>query len=39
LPDLSTTDLNLAYDYMGTIKTFRMWADDLGDSGIEEASS
>ena len=39
LPDLSTTDLNLGYDFMGTIKTFRMWADDISDVGIEEASS
>jgi hypothetical protein len=34
LPDLSTTDLNLAYDYNGTIRTFRMWAKDLTDTGI-----
>ena len=39
LPDLSTTDLQLGYDYMGTISLFRIWADDLGDSGISEASS
>ena len=39
LPDLSTTDLQLGFDFMGTIKTFRMWADDLTDTGIEEASS
>ena len=39
LPDLSSTDLNLGYDYMGTIKTFRIWDKDLGDTGIEEASS
>jgi hypothetical protein len=39
LPDLSTTDLNLGYDFMGTIKTFRVWADDISDVGIEEASS
>ena len=39
LPDLSTTDLDLGSDFMGTIKTFRMWADDIGDVGIEEASS
>jgi hypothetical protein len=38
LPDLSTTDLNLGYDFMGTIKTFRMWADDIGDTGLEQAS-
>jgi hypothetical protein len=39
LPDLSATDLDLGYDFMGTIKTFRMWAADLGDTGIAEASS
>ena len=39
LPDLSTTDLDLGYDFMGTIKTFRMWADDIGDAGIVEASA
>jgi hypothetical protein len=39
LPDLSATNLSLAYDYMGTIRTFRVWANDLGDSGIEEAST
>ena len=39
LPDLSATDLQLGYDFMGTIKTFRIWADDLGDAGIEEASA
>ena len=39
LPDLSATDLNLGYDYMGTIKTFRVWAADLGDTGIAEAST
>lgn len=39
LPDLSATDLQLAYDYMGTIKLFRMWSDDLADAGIAEASA
>jgi hypothetical protein len=39
LPDLSATDLRLGQDFMGTIKTFRMWAADLGDTGIAEASS
>jgi len=38
LPDLSTTDLELGYDFMGTIKKFRMWADDIGDTGLEEAT-
>jgi len=39
LPDLSATDLNLAYDYMGTVETFRVWGVDLGDGGIELASA
>jgi hypothetical protein len=39
LPDLSATDLSLAFDYMGTVKTLRIWSDDLGDSGIAEAST
>ena len=39
LPDLSATDLNLAYDYMGTIGTFRVWDKDLGDTGIVEATN
>ncbi len=39
LPDLENTDLKLANFFMGTIDTFRMWADDLGDTGIAEASS
>jgi hypothetical protein len=39
LPDLSATNLELGYDYMGTIGKFRMWDDDLGDTGIAEAST
>ena len=38
LPDLSSTDLNLAYDYMGTIRTFRIWDADLTDEGIAYVS-
>jgi hypothetical protein len=38
LPDLSSTDLDLAYDYNGTIKTFRIWDKDLGDTGIAKAT-
>ena len=38
LPDLSTSDFNLGYDYMGTISMLRVWADDLADAGIAEAS-
>ena len=39
LPDLSATDLQLGYDYMGTVKLLRMWNQDLGDAGIAEAST
>jgi hypothetical protein len=38
LPDLSATDLILGYIYNGTIKQFRVWAADLGDTGIEAAT-
>jgi len=39
LPDLSATDMQVGFDFMGTIKLFRVWADDLTDAGIEEASA
>jgi hypothetical protein len=39
LPDLDSIDLKLAYDYMGTIGTFRVWDKDLGDDGIVEATN
>lgn len=39
LPNLSSTDLSLGYDFMGTIGEFRMWSDDLTDNGIQEAST
>ena len=39
LPDLSSTDMQIGFDFMGTIKTLRVWADDLADEGIEEASA
>ena len=39
LPDLSATDLELGYVFMGTIGLWRMWSDDLGDVGITEAST
>jgi len=38
LPDLSSTDLDLGFVFMGTIGEFRMWSDDLGDVGITEAT-
>ena len=39
LTDLSDTDLELAFGYMGTIGTFRVWDRDLGDDGIVEATN
>ena len=38
LPDLTTTDLALADDFIGTIEEFRVWSSDLGDTGISDAS-
>jgi len=38
LPDLSATDMDIGSTFMGTIKLFRVWADDLTDAGIAEAS-
>ena len=34
LPDLSTTDLNLGYDFMGTIGGFQIWNKDIGNDII-----
>ena len=39
LPDLSATTFDLAPTFNGFIKEFRVWADDIGDSGIAEAST
>ena len=39
LPNLSSSDLTLGYDFMGTIGQFRMWSEDLTDAGIAEAST
>jgi len=38
LPYLENTDLQLGYDYMGTIEKFLMWKSDITDAGIAEAS-
>ena len=38
LPDLSSTDMEIAPDFMGNIGQVRVWADDLGDTGIAGAS-
>jgi len=39
LADLSSIDLDLADDYMGTIGTFRIWDRDITDEGIKEATN
>jgi len=39
LPDLSTTDFDIAPTFMGNIGKLRVWAEDLGDVGIAEASA
>ena len=39
LPDLSSTNLAIAKDFMGTIGTFRQFVGDIGDTGLEEATS
>jgi hypothetical protein len=39
LYDLSATDLELAYVYMGTIGTFRVWDRDITDDGLVEATN
>lgn len=39
LPDLSSTNLQIAYDFMGTIGQFRQFAGDVGDAGLEEATN
>jgi hypothetical protein len=39
LPNLSSSTLSLGYDFMGTIAQFRVWDEDLTDTGIEEAST
>lgn len=39
LANLSASNLSLGFDYMGTIKTLRLWGQDVGNAGISEASS
>jgi hypothetical protein len=39
LPALSTSNLDLGWEFMGTIGKFRVWDEDLTDAGIEEAST
>jgi len=38
LVDLSAQDLTLGTDFMGTISLFRIWAEDIGNDGIELAT-
>lgn len=38
-PDLSNTNVDVGKVYTGTISQIRMWGEDIGHSGIEEASS
>ena len=38
LPDLSSSNLQLGYDYMGTIGKVVVWNEDIGDTGIASAS-
>lgn len=38
LPDLSAEGMEIAYDYMGTVSSFRVWDKDLGDAGLVEAT-
>jgi hypothetical protein len=39
LPNLSATDLTLGSAYNGTIRTFRMWGQDITDAGLVEATT
>lgn len=39
LPDLSASNLLLGNDYNGTIRTFRVWGQDVGNAGIAEATT
>ena len=39
LPDLSSTDFELAKAFIGTIGTFRVWDKDITDDGLVEATN
>jgi hypothetical protein len=39
LVDLSSTDLRIAFNYMGTISEFRIWDRDITDDGLVEATN
>jgi hypothetical protein len=38
LPDLSSTPIQIGSTFNGFIDTFRVFVEDIGDSGISEAS-
>jgi hypothetical protein len=38
LPDLSAADFKIGSNFMGNLGKLRVWADDLGETGIAEAS-
>jgi hypothetical protein len=38
LPNLSASNLTFGQVYNGTIRTFRMWGQDIGDAGLVEAT-
>lgn len=38
LPDLSALNFDLARAYNGTIKNFRIWAENIGDTGLVDAT-
>jgi len=39
LADLENTNLEIAQDFMGTVRTFRQFAGDIGDAGLATATS
>jgi hypothetical protein len=39
LPNLSSANFALGHAYNGTIRTFRMWGQDITDAGLVEATS
>ena len=39
LPNLSSTNLTLGFDFLGTIGQLRMWDEDITDAGLVEAST
>jgi hypothetical protein len=39
LPNLTAATFQIAHTFMGTIKTLRVWSDDIGNVGIAETSA